>query len=260
MSSSFNPETVSTLQTRLNAHPVYESLHDLNDLRVFMSHHIYSVWDFMSVVKYLQNRLAPTLVPWVPVGDPAVRHFINSLVNEEESDEGLPDADGQPTFLSHFELYCLAMREIGVDVDKPLAFVRQVGEQGVRSALAMDGVPEASRRFTSTTFDFIESDKPHRVAAALALGREKIIPGMFRAFLARMEITERDAPMFLYYLKRHIHLDEDFHGPLSMRLLEELCGGDAQKVAEAEQAAQQALEARIAFWDGVLEAIERARS
>jgi hypothetical protein len=61
--------------------------------------------------------------------------------------------------------------------------------------------------------------------------------------------------VFHYYLKRHIHLDEDFHAPLSLRLLDALCGGDPLKVAEARAAAIQAVEARVEFWDGVLAAL-----
>ena len=78
---------------------------------------------------------------------------------------------------------------------------------------------------------------------------------MFRAFLQRMAVTEEQAPVFHYYLRRHIHLDEDFHAPLSLRLLDSLCGGDLLKIAEAREAAVRAVEARIEFWDGVLAAL-----
>jgi hypothetical protein len=106
-----------------------------------------------------------------------------------------------------------------------------------------------------STFHFIASGKPHVVAAAFALGREHIIPGMFRAFLKDMKLDERQAPAFHYYLQRHIHLDEDFHAPISLQLLNELIAGDAAKRKEAEEAAATAIEARIRFWDGVLAAI-----
>jgi hypothetical protein len=252
MALSFDMQSIRPLQRELEQHPVYAALHGVDDLRYFMQHHVYSVWDFMSLIKYLQARIAPAAYPWVPRSDGSVRRFINELVMEEESDQGLPGTNG---FSSHFELYCQAMREIGADAETPLRFVEEVRAHGIGPALALDFVPEPARRFTTATFAFIESGQPHRVAAALALGREHVIPGMFRAFLARMRISQQDAPAFHYYLNRHIHLDEDFHAPLSLRLLEELCGNDAEKLAEAEQAAQHALQARIAFWDGVLEAI-----
>ncbi|MBI3849551.1 MAG: DUF3050 domain-containing protein [Verrucomicrobia bacterium] len=45
-------------------------------------------------------------------------------------------------------------------------------------------------------------------------------------------------------------------GPLTMLLLNELCGSDPVRQAEAEAAACNAISARIRFWDGVLKAIE----
>ncbi|GAB6042094.1 DUF3050 domain-containing protein [Endothiovibrio diazotrophicus] len=256
MSRSFNVEAIRDYQQQLDRHPVYGAVGNVDQLRLFMAHHIYSVWDFMSLVKYLQKAIAPADFPWTPGPDAAVAHFINSLVLEEESDEAPAGPDGAPAFASHFELYCGAMREVGADPANVLAFLERVKGEGIRAALQWAEVPAPSRAFSTTTFDFIDSGKPHLVAAALAVGREHVIPGMFRAFLARMGIAERDAPIFHFYLHRHIHLDEDFHGPLSLKLLEILCGGDEAKLREAEEAGAQAIQARIRFWDGVLEALK----
>jgi hypothetical protein len=71
------------LQAELNAHSIYDALHGLTELRVFMAHHVFSVWDFMSLVKYLQRHIAPAEIPWMPRGDPALRYFINQVVLEE---------------------------------------------------------------------------------------------------------------------------------------------------------------------------------
>lgn len=244
---------------RLNAHPVYGALTSIEDLRCFMGHHIYSVWDFMSLAKYLQGKIAPTSIPWVPTGNPAIRRFINEITLEEESDVGLPDSEGRETYASHFELYCQAMTEIGADIAKPMAFIESVGREGIASALQSGAAPVSAQQFMTTTFSFVESHKPHVVAAAFALGREHVIPQMFRAFLAKMNIGETAAPAFHYYLERHIHLDEDSHGPLSLLMLEELCGGDPVRIKEAETAACAALEARILFWDGVHQAVLAGR-
>lgn len=152
------------------------------------------------------------------------------------------------------------MEEIGADATLPERFLKLVTEQGIDAALYSDLVPLPARYFTETTFCFIREDKPHLVAAALAVGRERLIPGMFRQFLERMVISAQEAPAFHYYLNRHIHLDEDYHGPLSMRLLNALCGEDPQRIEEAETAAEEAVCARLRFWDGVLDAIETRRT
>jgi hypothetical protein len=245
----FRVEDVADLTERLHRHPVY-ALRHLEDLRRFMAHHVYSVWDFMSLIKYLQSHIAPTRFPWRPPVDAAVSRFINELVLEEESD-AMPGPDGREIHTSHFDLYCGAMRELGADPTPARRFVTLAAERGIAVALDSGLAPAPSARFVRQTFAFIASDQPHVVAAALAVGREQVIPGMFRRFLAEMGIREADAPQFHFYLQRHIHLDQDFHGPLSLRMLNLLCAGDPQRLREATEAARQALEARIQFWDGV---------
>ena len=256
--SGFDISAIRPLQETLDSHPVYGALAEPADLQVFMTHHVFSVWDFMSLIKYLQDRLAPVRIPWMPRGNPAVRFFINQLVLEEESDE-VPSQTGAPAYASHFESYCAAMNEIGADGGMPYRFLDVLAAKGLDAALASPLVPGPARMFCRATFDLIAEDRPHRVAAALALGREHVIPGMFRRFLDEMGITAAQAPAFHFYLNRHIHLDEDFHAPLSIRMLEELCEGDATRLAEAQDAARVALEARIRFWDGVLAAVADAR-
>jgi hypothetical protein len=252
MKKEITSDIIIGFKHQLENHPIYDAVSTAADLQCFMEHHIYSVWDFMSLIKYLQSRVAPPNYPWVPQGDGSTRRFINELVLEEESDES--NVSGE--FASHFELYQKAMTEIGADTLPSTTFFNMVQEQGIHIALELPNVPQPSRAFTSTTFQFIQDNKPHQVAAALSLGREHIIPCMFRSILKKMGVSEKEAPTFHFYLNRHIHLDEDLHAPLSLRLLNGLCDGDKVKIQEAIDAAKQAITARIKFWDGVLAAIK----
>ena len=251
MEKEITSDIILDFKNQLENHPIYAAVSTIDDLQCFMEHHVYSVWDFMSLIKYLQSEVAPTKYPWTPQGEGSVRRFINELVLEEESDE--TNISGE--YSSHFELYQKAMSEIGANISPSRKFTQTVKEQGVNEALELSCVPSPSRAFTSTTFQFIKNNKPHQVAAALALGREHIIPCMFRSILKKTGVTDKEAPTFHYYLNRHIHLDEDFHAPLSLRLLNGLCGGDENKIEEAVAAARKAVTARIEFWDGVLAAI-----
>jgi hypothetical protein len=256
--AALNLEHILPLQEELSRHPIYESLRCVEDLRVFMTHHLFSVWDFMSLTKYLQQQIAPVDIPWMPRGDPQLRYFINRLVLDEESDTD-PGPEGSLVSGSHFEYYCNAMAEIGADAQMPWKFLEMVREQGIDAALYSDLVPLPSRYFSETTFGFIREDKPHEVAAALAFGRERVIPDMFRRFLRETQVSEAQAPAFHHYLERHVQLDGDFHGPISLQLVETLCGSDPEKTEEAETAAKESICARIRFWDGVLEAIRASR-
>ncbi|MBF0108848.1 MAG: DUF3050 domain-containing protein [Magnetococcales bacterium] len=242
------------LREQLNRHPVYAAVTCIEELRLFMEHHVFGVWDFMSLLKALQGVLAPCDQPWRPVGDPTLRRFVNSIVLEEESDLGLPDAAGNPTYASHFELYALAMTEVGANSHIPRKLASAAAQRGYSTVVADLGheIPRPARLFMDQTFAFIATGKPHVIAAAFALGREHIIPSMFRALLQNMAIDSSMAPVFHYYLERHIHLDEDHHGPLSLLMLDSLCAGDPVRIAEAHDAAIQAVSSRIRFWDGVL--------
>lgn len=251
MTPSISAEIIRSFKEQLENHPIYDAVLTVKDLQCFMEHHVYSVWDFMSLIKYLQAATAPTTYPWIPVGDGSVRRFINELVLEEESDE--TTVDGQ--YLSHYELYLQAMEEIGADTHRVTDFMEMILRKGIDHSLQHSAIPEPSKNFTSTTFEFINAEKPHQVAAALALGREHIIPCMFRSILKRIGVTKQQAPIFHFYLNRHIHLDEDFHAPLSLKLLNSLCAGSKTKTQEAIEAAETAVKARLEFWDGVLDSM-----
>ncbi|GAB2957827.1 DUF3050 domain-containing protein [Hymenobacter coalescens] len=253
------PDPISTLQAslaparqRLLDHAVYQSLHSLDDLRVFMEHHVFAVWDFMSLLKALQRELTCTTVPWVPRGNPSTRRLINEIVLEEETDV---DPEGQPT--SHFELYLRAMRECGADT-APVQRLLDALAAGasVEAGLEAAGAPASVRTFVQHTFAVVRSGQPHAVAAAFTFGREDVIPAMFRHLVH--DLRQRfpgQLDTFTYYLDRHIELDEQAHAPLAQQVVRELCADEAAKWAQAATVARQCMEARVALWDGIRAAL-----
>ncbi|MGB0128401.1 MAG: DUF3050 domain-containing protein, partial [Rhodocyclaceae bacterium] len=72
---SCSTDSLAALEAQLAGHPLYGAVRSARDLRIFMNHHAFSVWDFMSLLKYLQRRLAPTTVPWKPSGHPSARRI-----------------------------------------------------------------------------------------------------------------------------------------------------------------------------------------
>jgi len=233
---------------RLIAHPVYAGIQDLPQLQRFMQHHVFAVWDFMSLLKVLQQELTCVRVPWVPVGSADVRYLINEIVAGEESDV---DANGRRT--SHFELYMDAMHEAGADTLTIREFLRAViSGVSVSGALQASGAPAGAAAFVTHTFEVIAAAKPHVQAAVFAFGREDLIPGMFISFVR--ELRQRmpgKVDTFLYYLERHIEVDGDHHSHLAHQMTAELCGTDETKWAEATEAVQAALEARLGLWDAI---------
>ena len=144
--SLITEQVISGFKERLEQHPIYESIGSIEKLRCFMEHHVYSVWDFMSLIKYLQNEVAPARYPWIPAKDGDVVRFINELVLEEESDQVLPGSDSDNEFSSHFELYCAAMEEVGANPGQVKLFVQSLTDIEINSALKQQNVPEPVRR------------------------------------------------------------------------------------------------------------------
>jgi hypothetical protein len=240
------------LRERLAGHALYGEVRGLDDLRVFMESHVFAVWDFMSLLKSLQRELTCVQVPWAPTPFPASRRFINEIVQGEESDV----YDERP--LSHFEIYLEAMELAGADTSaiRALASYPPPGLHELR----FEGIPDAAREFVEATFRVIREGSPAAQAAAFALGREDAIPAMFRS-LVRGLSREADGRLdtFVWYLERHIEVDGDDHGPLALGMVVDLCGEDGKLWDEAAEAAEDALRARIALWDGVLAEIRARR-
>jgi hypothetical protein len=228
------------------AHPVYDALSSLARVRVFMQSHVFAVWDFMSLLKTLQQELTCVNVPWVPVGSVTSRRLINEIVLGEESDE----VGG--TYRSHFELYLDSMTQAGADRRPIDAFVAAVCDgASVPEALAGCGAPAAATTFVASTWDIIEHAPLHCQAAAFAFGREDLIPDMFER-VVRIPDPDDMLTVFKDYLIRHIEIDGDLHTPLAMRMLADLCGDDETKWNECVQAAGTALSARADLWTAIV--------
>ncbi|WP_293014221.1 DUF3050 domain-containing protein [Mongoliibacter sp.] len=245
-------EAIQPYRNQLLAHPIYKDMDSLEDFQVFMEQHVFAVWDFMSLLKALQLRLTGMSLPWRPSGDPQVTRLINDIVMAEESDE-----DGNGSYCSHFELYLRAMQEAGAStyfIDRLLELLNE--GVGFDEALESIDIPTATKAFLKTNFHTVLYGKPHEIAASFTLGREDLIPDLFRKLVNDLIASKPEELKTLeFYFERHIHLDEDHHGPLAMRMLEHLCGQDAVKWKETENAAIEALKARKILWDGIHDSI-----
>jgi hypothetical protein len=228
------------------SHPLYRQLNNMNAVVTFMEHHVFAVWDFMSLLKTLQRGLTCVEVPWVPTGPTSSRRLINDIVLVEESDERGSE------FISHFELYVEGMRQAGADtgpIDAFIGFLRQ--GRAVLPALKEAGVPDPAIDFVTTTWGIIEHGPLHCQAAAFAFGREDLIPDMFDQ-VAALDSELGGLSVFVDYLRRHIQVDSEEHTPMAMQMLAELCGNDDSRLAECEETMIVALKARIRLWDGIL--------
>ncbi len=245
---------VHDARERVVTHPLYASLDSHEAIVTFMEHHVFAVWDFMSLLKSLQRELTCVTVPWIPTEHTGSRRLINDIVMVEESDE-LGQASEDQHFISHFELYVNGMKEAGAGttaIEKLIGLLRNGG--GVVESLAAAGVPRPSVDFAGTTWSIIETRPVHCQAAAFAFGREDLIPDMFTQVVA---VNERSQKLgtFVDYLERHIEVDGEQHTPMAMQMLADLCGDDEAKWQECADTVNTALAARAKLWDDILAAI-----
>jgi hypothetical protein len=242
------------LRQEIINHPVYTAIKDLNDLKVFMQFHVYAVWDFMSLLKALQNNLTCTSVPWFPKGTGDTRFLINEIVVGEES-----DVDSNGIRKSHFEIYLNAMRQCGADtfqIEKFLDVLMKTGD--FDTAYKKSETPDEAKEFVNFTFEIINSRKDFLQAAIFTFGREDLIPDMFIAIVNDIHRTFPESiSVFKYYLERHIEVDGDHHSHLAKEMISSLCKDDLQLWEQAEVAVKKSLQMRINLWDGAYKMIKQ---
>jgi hypothetical protein len=245
-------KTIEPLRQEIINHKVYSAIKNIDDLKVFMHYHVYAVWDFMSLLKILQNNLTCTSVPWFPKGSADTRFLINEIVVGEES-----DVDQNGIRKSHFELYLDAMNQCGADTSKIETFIDELKNTGdIISAFKSSETPTEAKNFVDYTFEIIASKKDYLQSAIFTFGREDLIPGMFLSIVNDIDKNFPESiSIFKYYLERHIKIDGDHHSHLALQMTANLCGSNEDFWKEAEQETIISLQKRIDLWDGAYKQI-----
>ena len=237
---------LKSVKLDLANHIVFKNLKTIEDLQYFMQIHVFAVWDFMSLLKRLQNDLCSVSVPWMPVKSGNAARLINEIVCGEESDK-LPDNKG---YASHFELYIKAMKDIKADTSLIENFIHQLNS-GINIFDAIKYIPVEAQEFVKYTMTVSIHKNTSEVAGSFFNGREDVIPDMFSKLLSDWSIDKEKAPYFHYYLVRHIELDGDEHGPAGAKLINEITKSDENLIIQMLDCSIDSVKKRIELWNKV---------
>ena len=246
-------KSLESTRNKLINHNLYSNLNSKTKLIKFMETHVYAVWDFMSLIKALQRNLTCVDIPWTPNKNNLAGRLVNEIVLAEES-----DIDLEGNAKSHFELYKESMKEIGADTSQINNFISKIRESSdYRETINDFNIHADIKSFLNFTFDIIESGEAHKIASAFTFGRENVIPDMFIGLVKGLNEKNSDiANKFVYYLERHIELDGDDHGPIALKMIENLCGDDEKKWDEVTKIAKESIQMRIKLWDHICNEIK----
>ncbi len=221
----------------------------LQDIKLFTQQHVFAVWDFKCLIEVIVKRLDPGKYP-------QAASLMRNIYAEEVYDNigrqvFSPDKD----LLSHYELYLIAMRQIGADTGPITGFVELVEARGIEQALVKSTLPEPTKDFVRWTFSFFDAPLP-RLLAAFVFGREAITAKMFGPLICCLEENTAGTEKYSalkFYLERHIAVDNDVHLPQALSMLDSVCE-TKEDWLQARVGAYQALLARFNFLSSIISA------
>ncbi len=248
-------QDLEPLKDKLRNHSLYNNIKDVEDLKIFSSAHVYAVWDFMSLLKFLQIKLTSTSLPWFPSKNTTTAKLINEIVTGEETDE---DQNANP--MSHFEMYIDSIQEFGLNTDEILNNISSLNKlETIEDDIDKLDIKEYVKNFLKFTFSVIKRGNVHEVASVFTFGREDLIL-ICLSIIEGINAENNDLNKLVYYFKRHIEVDGDMHGPMSMEMLSYLCNNDVKKISESSSISKEALLARISLWDGIENEIKQRKN
>jgi len=238
------------LMMKTDKHSLYLKINSLEKLQAFTEEHIFAVWDFMCLLKGVQQKIIPNQVPWFPQDVTSVS-VINSIALEEEC-----DMDEHGCEASHFGIYLTAMEQIGAKHNN-IGHLLSSLSRGltIEESLRSLSIQEQTKSYVLKTFSFFDK-KPHEIAAAFVFGREWITSNMYSPLLSQVKKIESESKSvafstMIHYIERHLELDDAEHFPKALIMLSNLLGHSEEKYKEAQIAASSYLESNLEFLTGI---------
>ncbi len=239
-------QSLLPLSQKLIKHPIHNALKSKGALERFMTLHIYSVWDFMNLLKALQVQLTSISLPWQPSPNTRLARLINEIVLEEESDI----INGKET--SHFLFYCNAIKDIMGEVEHISLFLNDLySGMSYFDLIHQEYIPKPARDFMSETY-LITLGSVVELTSFFAFGRETLVPELFKPIKASIDsLQSKNVQMLINYLDRHIELDGEQHAKLSLEMVS-YSAKTKEDWSVVYKTGVRAIKAREKLWDDIL--------
>ena len=237
---------IKPLRDQLREHPLYISIREKEDLQIFMEGHVFAVWDFASLINGLRSRLTH-LGDHSGLDNQSLLALLEAIINR--------GSEGADKPFGLFSDYREAMQRAGAgtfEIDDLVNRVR-TGTPPERAILDSK-LPGYVVQFLDHTFSILRESNPVVMAATFAFGRGGLIPDIFSRLIDK-RIGEGDDSLsgLQAYFDGYIEVGSTENAPLIARLITHLCGDDLNAWSECLRAADDALRARIALWNGIHE-------
>ncbi len=211
-----NNARVSELRKAIVWHDVFKNIVSQKEIRIYMEHHVFQVWDFMILLKSIQfwvnsiyKKWSENFSCWYPKVPGKFSRLITEIVLDEESDSEIND-------LSHFEYYLKAMEQSDADlyyIERALWHIRASDE----SSLDLDQSNFFPAESVKKHFLYMReisniAENPDvlifKPLASFFFCREDLIPDFFTSIVEQTsERGKTNNAFFINYLQRHIDLD-----------------------------------------------------
>jgi len=199
-------------------HPMFKKLNNIYNIKKYSEFQIWCVWDFMSILKQVQNFIFCNDILWLPPENPNAGAAFYRLIESEETDLGFKGGDLNRA--SHFQSFRAAMQELNADTKNIDNFLELIKTgKTLPEALNKSGASPQTKSFLLTNNHLIKQS-PYNAIALITLTRENFLPAVFKSLLSYVNENEK-IELFVWYHKRHIYLDSVLHGPLSIQIFNE---------------------------------------
>ena len=223
---------------KLSHHEIYGKLTSSVNINCFMSYHIFAVWDFMKLLKSLQNKMGIALQEQLAAYPSEIKKLIEEIVFAEESDLY---PYGQPN--KYFALYLQAISEIGVDEDCLWSFLESQDN--------LHSLKPGIRELVESNLNIARTGTMEEIIAAFFCGREQLTAQIFTSIIKVLKQEGKECPILLGYIERLTQSNSHKRPILAFKLLDYICNNKNDKII-ALQAGLEALNLREQLWDYAL--------